>query len=85
MDHRELYSEIRECHSKIFKLDSDVSDRIFKIWLVMLLGFELFAIFGLCLIHRAYIDSVDEMHREIAALQSKASPQAARLHASGVR
>lgn len=96
MDNIELYSELRKVdsklHSRLCELDSklfssslEVSRRIFTIWLVMLVGFELFALLGLVFVHRSYVDSVDEARREIAALQLKAQPMAVRGPSSTAR
>lgn len=70
-----------EFHSRICELDSKLSERILKIWMVMFLGFYFFALFGLCLIHRAYTDSVRELRHELAVRLSataQAAPPAGR-------
>jgi len=75
MDHIELYS-------RISRLDTKVSDWVFKVWMAMFLGFYILALFGLCLIHRAYTDSLLEMRHELAARLS-ATPQAAPISKRG--
>jgi hypothetical protein len=81
MDNRELYSEILKLDSKLYQLRLDTSDRISKIWLVMLVGFELFVfLVFFSLMHRASEDSVHETRGEIAAVRAQAPPQAANPH-----
>jgi len=83
MDNNELSSKIWGLDTKLFSLELSVGERIWRIWLVMFLGFYTFALFGLSLIHGAYEDAVHEMRHEmrheLAALQSKAPPQATPL------
>lgn len=79
MDNDALYRKICDLDLKLFELRLGISDRVWKIWLVMFLGFYLVALValcGLCLIERAYLGSVGEMRHEITAMQSKAPPQA---------
>lgn len=74
VDNPELYLRVRELESELFRSGMDTRDRIFKIWFVMLVGFEIIALCGLCLIHVAYVESVQETRREIASLQLKVPP-----------
>jgi hypothetical protein len=77
MDNTELFSRICKLDSELFRLRLDASAWVLKICLAMFLGFYLFALFGLYLIHQAYTDSVDEMRRELAAMHAKAPSQVA--------
>ena len=71
-----------ELHSRIFRLEMKLSDSFLKVWTVMILGFYMLTLFGLCLIHQAYTDSVREMRRELM-VRSSAKPQAAPPDAHG--
>lgn len=75
MDNIELYSEIRKLDSEVSRLRWAISEKIWPIWWVMCWGFYFFALFGLYLIHQAYVDSVHEMRREIAAMQPTVQPK----------
>ncbi len=89
MDNIELYSEIRKLDSELHRMRLDTSDRISKIWFVMLVGFELFVFFfvfsSLDLTRRASEDSVRELRREIAAVRAQAPTQAVHLHPGTVK
>lgn len=89
MDNLELYSEIRKLDLELFRLRLNASDQVSKIWLVMIVGVELIVffvlVFGVGLMHRAYEDSVHEMHGEIMAVRAQAPPQAAHLHPGTVK
>lgn len=65
-----------EVYSRIFRLETKLTDSIFKVWIALFLALYLFALVGLCLIHRAYTDSLREMRRELATVSPRAAPQA---------
>ena len=75
MDNSELYS-------RIFRLETKLTDSIFKVWIALFLALYLFALVGLCLIHRVYTDSLRETRRELAIF-TRAAPQAAPPYGRG--
>ena len=82
MDNRELLSRIleldSEMRSRTRELDSklwELRDRFLWVWVAMFVGFYLAALFGLSLIHKAYVGSIHEMRRELMVKPSS-SPHA---------
>ena len=85
MDNLELYSRVRELESELRQAKEDSRDGIFRIWLVMLVGVQLVAMFGLSVVRAARVESIQEVRRQIAGLQLKPSAPKRRVGSGIVR